>query len=113
MLLLGLALGLVVGAGGVGLAWGFSTGSGAKADAEAVCGIIARTPDPADNVRDINLQYAQRWTIGEVVASIAATDGTYKPLANALREVQTSLRTLRPDKMRVAIDKARQACDDL
>lgn len=113
MLLLGLIIGLVVGAGGVGLAWGFSGGSGDNADADAVCGIVRRTPDPSANFRDISLEYVQRWSISDVAASLAKTNATYQPLADALREVTTTIRVLDLDKMREAIGKARSACDNL
>jgi hypothetical protein len=112
MLLLGLALGLVVGAGGVGLAWGLGS-SGGGTDAEAVCGIVARTPDPPDDFRDLSIEYVRRWSISDVAESIAAADGTYRPLADALRGVVRSLRTLDPDEMRTSIADAREACDDL
>ncbi len=113
MLLLGLIIGLVVGAGGVGLAWGLNGGSGASADARAVCGIVARTPDPPANLRDISTEYARRWSVGDVAASIAATDATYQPLADSLRDVLRTVRSLNPDRMRDAIGKAKQVCADL
>ena len=113
MLVLGVLVGLVVGAGGVGLAWGLSGSSGAAADADAVCGIILRTPDLPEKPDDITLEYTQRWAVSEVAESIAKGDATYRPLADALGDVLTSLRNFRTDDMRTAMGRARQICEDL
>src|SRR5690349_19578269 len=67
--------GLVVGAGGVGLAWaltGKSEATGTDADARAVCGILARTPDPV-NFDQFGLPDAQRWAAtADLATAIAA-----------------------------------------
>jgi hypothetical protein len=114
-LVLGLIVGLLVGAGIVGLTWALTGDSseGAAADAAAVCGIIERTPDPPAELRDITMEYLQRWSVSDVASSIAEADSRYRPLAEALEEVLTTMRTLEPDKMGEAIGKARSACDDL
>lgn len=111
---MGLLVGLVAGAGGVGLAWGFSGGgSGDSADANAICGIVQRTPDPPAKLEDVSLEYLQRWSISDLAVSIAKTNATYQPLADALHEVSGSFRILDFDRMREAIGKARTACDNL
>jgi hypothetical protein len=113
LLVLGVLAGLVVGAGGVGLAWGLSGGSDAAEDASAVCGIVLRTPDLPNEPGDITLEYTQRWAVSEVAASLAAADATYRPLADALRDVMTSLRQFRQDEMRSAMSNAKRICEDL
>jgi hypothetical protein len=113
-LVLGVIIGLVVGAGGVGLAWGLGagTGSAADADARAVCGVLARTPDPA-SYEDLTEEYANRFSISGVATAIAKTDGRYRPLADALDNALNSLRQFDLDAMRQHLRQARDACAQL
>jgi hypothetical protein len=113
VLVLGVLAGLVVGAGGVGLAWGLSGGSDAAEDASAVCGIVLRTPDLPNEPDDITLEYTQRWAVSEVAQSLAAADSTYRPLADALRDVTVALSVFRLDEMRSAMSNAKRVCEDL
>ncbi|MEU8828169.1 hypothetical protein [Streptomyces sp. NPDC048636] len=118
-----LAVGLLLGAGGVGAAWalggddGDTPGSGPTGDAHAACGALDGF-DPAkygakgeDGVIALN-RYA---AAGTLAASAAAGDTRYKPLAEAIRRSQD--RHLREFEFTAAVrkdlDKARSLCDDL
>jgi hypothetical protein len=110
----GLIVGLVLGGGGVAIAWVLTTGAtGVDADADAVCDIVERTGDPPD-MRDMSLEYMRRWAgVGELGASLAEGDASYKPLADALEKVSLAIRAFDVDEMRAAIQESRQRCADL
>jgi hypothetical protein len=108
--------GLVVGGGGVGLALalsGTAEPTGTDADARAVCGILARTPDPV-NFDQFGLPDQQRWAAAaDLSSAIAAVNARYKPLADALTEAQTAVEQLNLPTVRSAAGKARQLCASL
>jgi hypothetical protein len=108
--------GLVVGGGGVALAWaltGKSAATGTDADAQAVCGILGRTPDPT-NFDQFGLPSAERWAAAANLAdAVAAANSRYKPLANALAEAHTAVEQLNLPAVRAAAGKARQICAGL
>ena len=80
-LIVGLVVGLVVGAGGLGLVWALVSGDSAT-DYDAVCGLVART-EPL--TKDFELGDLRRLSgVGELAAAMAEADSTHKPLAAAL-----------------------------
>ncbi|MBK1789318.1 hypothetical protein [Prauserella cavernicola] len=115
--LLGLVAGLVVGGGGVGLGWLFSSSSGdegAQADAAAACDILDRTPEVD---LDADLSGFFRLSAASALAAAAAeVDGAYEPVNGALREVgqyvQRRMDT-ESDDFVAALDAARAACSEL
>ncbi|TDV56042.1 hypothetical protein CLV71_102103 [Actinophytocola oryzae] len=85
----GVAIGLAIGAGGLGLAWALSSGTNVDEDYDALCGLVVRT-EPI--TRDFELADIRRLSgISELAAAMAETDSTHKPLAEALeRSVQAA-----------------------
>jgi hypothetical protein len=108
--------GLVIGGGGVGLAWALTAKSdptGTDADAQAVCGILARTPDPV-NFDQFGLADAERWAAaGNLADAVAAVNARYRPLADALRDAHNAVTQLDLPNVRSAAGKARQLCANL
>lgn len=117
-LLAGLVIGLVVGAAAVGVAWAISasTGSdGAEADAEAVCGVIERTPVAKDakDMKNISLEDVRRWGVAEVGPSLAKQNPDLKPLGDAMQKVLPSIQRFDIEKANEAIDQVKELCADL
>jgi hypothetical protein len=108
--------GLIIGGGGVGLVWtlsGTSDPTGTDADAKAVCGILARTPDPV-NFDQFGLPEQQRWAAAaDLSGAVAAVNARYKPLSDALTEAQNAVAQLNLPAVRSAAGKARQLCASL
>lgn len=116
-LLVGLVIGLVIGAGALGLAWTLSgsdsageTSADPAADAEAVCGIVARTPTITE---DTPVDELRRWGVGEVGPSLADQDPTYEPLNEALQRAMRAMQRFDVNELREATDQVKQLCDDL
>ncbi|WP_133901336.1 hypothetical protein [Actinophytocola oryzae] len=88
-MVVGVAIGLAIGAGGLGLAWALSSGTNVDEDYDALCGLVVRT-EPI--TRDFELADIRRLSgISELAAAMAETDSTHKPLAEALeRSVQAA-----------------------
>jgi hypothetical protein len=116
-LLLGAVAGLVIGAGGIGLAWALSggvTAGGAHADAEAACAAVNRSgevnPDDEINIR--------RWiSAGDLAVAAAAADPAFTPLADALSDVtglfiETGADPRGPEAG-ATVDRAKRLCADL
>jgi hypothetical protein len=109
-LILGLVVGLVIGAGVLGLVWTVSVPDGAKADAEAVCGILERTDLPD---KDVPMEELRRWSAADVGPSLAKEDPDLKALGDALEKVYVSIRTLDRAEMESATAEVKEQCDDL
>jgi hypothetical protein len=108
-LVVALALGLVAGAGGLGLAWVLSSdGSGADADYAAVCGLIARTEPLTE---EFEMGDMRRLTgVGELAAALAETDPTHKPLATALEESVLAAQSFDLDQAGTSLRRAQAIC---
>ena len=109
-LILGLVLGVLVGAGILGLVWALSGSSGAEADAEAVCGVVARTEIPG---RDTPLEDLRRWGVAEVGPSMAEQNSAYKPLADALEKALNAMHQFDTDEMTDSVRRVRELCADI
>jgi hypothetical protein len=114
-LVVALVVGLVVGAGAIGLTWMLSAPSDAEADAAAVCGILERTPALTDekSMEDISQEDFRRWAVSEVGPSMAKRDPDLKPLADALGKILPSVQRFDIDGAKKAINRANELCDDL
>jgi hypothetical protein len=110
LLVIAAVVGLVVGAGVVGLVWLLTgTSSGRDADIAAVCEIVERTPDPTDP-DSITLEYVQRWTVSDLAASVAKDKPEYQPLADSLNRVVQYMQLLALDETRTAVRETREIC---
>jgi hypothetical protein len=109
-LILGLVLGVLVGAGILGLFWALSGSSGAKADAEAVCGVVSRTELPG---KDTPLEHLRRWGVAEVGPSMAEQNSAYKPLADALEKAVHAMRQFDTEEMTDSVQRVRDLCADI
>lgn len=109
-LLVGLVIGLVIGAGALGLAWALSGSDGAQADAEAVCGVVSRTPEITE---DSPVEDFRRWGVAEVGPSLAEQDSRYEPLNEALERAMRAMQEFDTEELRASTDRVRQLCDDL
>jgi hypothetical protein len=105
-LVVGLAIGLVFGAGITSLVWAL-TGDGESDDVAAVCGIVERTPLPDENTP---VEELRRWGIGEVMPSVAKANPEWQPLADALEEAVRRMQQFDFDGMREAVDRAKGYC---
>ena len=109
--LAGLAAGLVLGAGVVGLIWatsGLDAADGARADAAAVCGVGERTPLPTN---DTPIEDLRRWGVAEVGPSLAKQDPSLRPLADALEQAYRAMTVFDMKKMSDAVTRAKQICE--
>ncbi|MEV7421829.1 MULTISPECIES: hypothetical protein [unclassified Streptomyces] len=118
--MIALAVGLVLGGGGVGAAWALSGGGeepGARADAVAACAALDgfdeskyMTKGPAGEVA------SHRWGAAYSLSRAAAAgDAAYKPLATTLQEATDRIMmTFKVDaEVKAGIGKARDLCADL
>ncbi|MGW9476549.1 hypothetical protein ACWGRK_00110 [Saccharomonospora azurea] len=115
----GLVVGLLVGGGGVGLAWTLmspgSADAGAEADAHAACEIVERTPRIVAT-KESNADLL-RWS-GAVSLAWAASDqdetytGLYKAVLKPYHLFQTTYTTEGPE-FDQAMQAARDACAEL
>ncbi|AIJ21317.1 hypothetical protein AMETH_1225 [Amycolatopsis methanolica 239] len=109
-----LVVGLVVGAGIVGLVWIGSGPGAAAADADAACAAVARTTS-----LEPDTQYAgfQRWgAASQLAAAAAEQEPRYQALADALKApLEIVMRTFEASgpQFDAAMNRARSACDDL
>ncbi|SDX97518.1 hypothetical protein SAMN05421504_104100 [Amycolatopsis xylanica] len=90
----GVVLGLLVGGGGVAIAWSATatsdTPSGAAADAAAACLVIGKAEIPT--LKGLDLTVARRWdAAAELAEAAAAGDAGYQPLADSLAKVRQSM----------------------
>ncbi|MEU6646237.1 hypothetical protein ABZ863_27340 [Saccharomonospora sp. NPDC046836] len=115
LVVLALAAGLLLGGGGVGLAWLLtsSEAEGAAADAEAACTVVRRTTDldPVENVAAY-----RRWAGAAEIAAAGEADKRYQPLADAVRKPVNILQQMMSTDSQEytdALSAARQACADL
>jgi len=110
-LLLGLLVGLVVGAGAVGLAWALSGSDGVEADAEAMCGIVERTPPLSEDISQLEVR---RWAVVEVAPSLAEADPRYQPLADTFADAINAFRAeLDVERAQELVDRALRLCEEL
>lgn len=109
-LYVGLIGGIVAGAAVVGLTWALSGSDGVDADAEAVCGIIERTPAYTEDASEEDMR---RWGVTEVGPSLAAQDAKYQPLADALSEALERVRQFDLEGMEDTVARVNELCDDL
>ncbi|UQS22909.1 hypothetical protein L1857_08805 [Amycolatopsis thermalba] len=114
LVMVALVVGLVVGAGAVGLVWIGSGPDAAGSDAEAACAAVART-----TALDPQTQYAgfQRWgAAAQLAAAAAEQEPRYRTLADALQApvdiVMRSFAAAGPE-FDAAVARARSACADL
>ncbi|MGH3878362.1 MAG: hypothetical protein ACRDSK_15140 [Actinophytocola sp.] len=114
-MIIGLVIGLVVGAGVLGAVWALSEPSGAEADAEAVCGVIARTPVPtsAKAMSQMSEEDYRRWAVAEVGPSFAEQNPDLKPLAEALQDIHPAIQQFDFEKAAAAVERAKELCGDL
>jgi hypothetical protein len=106
----GLVGGIVAGAAAVGLTWMLSGSDGVEADAEAVCGIIERTPAFTTDVASEDLR---RLAVADVGPSLAKQDPEYRPLADALTRMLDSMQQFDEEEMKRSSDQVKELCDDL
>jgi hypothetical protein len=106
-----LVVGLVFGAGGLGLVWALSSGgsgSDTTADYVAVCGLIART-EPL--TKDFELGDMRRLGgVSELAAALAEADSTHKPLADALEKSIRAAQSFDLDQSRTSLRRAQDIC---
>lgn len=106
-LITGLALGLVVGAGGLGLAWALSSDDSGT-DYDAVCGLITRT-EPLS--KEFELGDMQRLGgVSQLAAALAEDDPTHKPLAEALDESVRAAQMFDLDQSSTSLRQAQAIC---
>lgn len=108
-LVLGLVIGLVFGAGIASVVWVLTGDRGGNDDVAAVCGVVERTPVPN---QDTPIEELRRWSVSEVMPSVAKEYPEYQPLADALDKVAMSLRQLDTDSLQDAVDEAKSLCAD-
>jgi len=107
MLVAGLVIGLVVGGGGLGLAWMLSSGSSGT-DIDAVCDLVART-EPL--TKDFELGDMRRLAgVGELAAALAEDDPTHKPLATALEEGVRAAQNFDLEQSGTSLRRAQDIC---
>jgi hypothetical protein len=106
--LAGLVAGLVFGAGITSLVWAL-TGGGGNDDVAAVCGVVGRTPVPED---DTPVEDLQRWSIADVMPSVAKEHPEYRPLADALEKAVRAMQVGDRAEMRASVDRAKELCAD-
>ena len=108
-LLVGTVIGLVLGAGIASLVWSLVTDEdgAANADVAAVCGVVERTPVPD---QDTPFEEMRRWSVGEVLPSVAKANPEYQPLADAMQKTVRSMQSMDFDEMRSSIDEVKRLC---
>ncbi|MPZ80730.1 MAG: hypothetical protein GEV28_10170 [Actinophytocola sp.] len=118
-MVVGLVVGLVVGAGAVGLTWtlvgGGEADAGAPADAAAACAILDRNGS-ADLLETEDETPLRRFGAAVELAALAAgQDDRYRPLDEALQEARALLveRFESGEEFEAAVAKAKELCADL
>lgn len=107
-LVAGLIVGLVVGAGGLGLTWALSS-DGSGTDYDAMCGLITRT-EPL--TKEFELGDMQRLGgVSQLAAALAEADSTHKPLAEALDESVRAAQMFDLDQSSTSLRRAQAICD--
>lgn len=103
----GLVVGLVVGAGGLGLVWALGSG-GSGTDYDAVCGLVVRTePLP----KEFELGDMQRLGgVAQLAAALAESDSTHKPLAEALDKSIRAAQMYDLDQSSTSLRRAQAIC---
>ena len=106
-----LVIGLVIGAGGLGLVWVLtSDSSDGDTDYTAVCELIVRT---GPLTKDFELGDMRRLAgVGELAAALAEDDPTHKPLATALEEIVRSAQAFDLEQSGTALRRAQAICRD-
>jgi hypothetical protein len=116
-LVAGLAVGLLVGGGGVGLAWAFTSGASddaAQNDAAAACMAIEESEVPSAEDDELPLDLMRRWAgAGELAGAAAEADSGYQSLADELETVSRGIATFEFDQVEEAAQNAKDLCADL
>jgi hypothetical protein len=108
-LLVGIVIGLLVGAGGLGLAWALSPGDSGGEDVEAVCGLVART-EPLS--KDFAVGDMRRLAgVSELAAALAEADQAHQPLAGALEDSVRAAQMFDLPKSGSSLREAQEICD--
>lgn len=111
-LVAGLLIGLLVGAGGLGLVWALTsggTGSGGD-DYEVVCGLVVRTEPLTE---DYELGDVRRLAgVGELAAALAEEDPTRQPLADELEKSVRAVKLFEVDQAGTSLRRAQDICRD-
>ncbi|MEU5080867.1 MULTISPECIES: hypothetical protein [Streptomyces] len=117
------AAGLVLGAGGVGIAWALSgddgsSGDGAADDARRACVTLESFDESADMDNDAqrNIAFNRLGGATALSAAAAAGDREYKPLADAVQQVlnhQMRADDFTDPGFRKDLKAARSLCDRL
>jgi len=109
-------VGLVLGAGVVGLWWSLSADSddGAGADAAAACAAVARTPRFTE-IKDVTLPSVRRLAAAsELMAVAAEADAAYRAPAEALDNIQQRIQNLDLGReFNQELDKVTDLCADV
>ena len=112
----GALLGLLLGAGGVAIAWSAKATSdvpsGAEADAAAACLVIGKAETPT--LKGLDLTVARRWdAAAELAEAAAAGDAGYRPLADSLAKVRQAMQlTNLGIEFTSSITRAKEFCAD-
>jgi hypothetical protein len=126
--LLAIVLGLVLGAGAVGLTWFMTARSAAEArwagdnalsDARAACTALGRVPDlgsfaaPAEGSSGANSMFYQLSGAAYLAQAAGTMDANYQPLSDALRNADQVIKQnypANPALVSAALVSARAAC---
>jgi hypothetical protein len=118
--LLALVLGLVLGAGAVGLSWFLTVASGAEPmegaaprDAASACSALARVPDLSFPITGGDAAGLSRLSAAALLAeSASAEDSRYRTLSDALRTAADTAESaaVTEQSFQQAISTARVAC---
>jgi hypothetical protein len=109
-------VGLLLGGGGVGLAWALTSGgpdSGAESDATFACAAIEDSDIPSDP-EDVPFSLIRRWAgASELAAAAAEADSSYESLAHEFNGVSLGIRSFDFEQVDEAAEKAKDLCADL
>lgn len=111
MVIAGLVVGLVVGAGGLGLVWALSSGGSGTdlgADYDAVCQLVTRT-EPLTEKFELG-DMRRLAGVGELAAALAEADPAHKPLASALEESLRAAQIFDLDQSGTSLRRAQDIC---
>lgn len=106
----GVLLGLLIGGGGVAVAWSATATSDTPSGAAAACLVIDEAETPT--LKGLDLTVARRWdAAAELAEAAAAGDATYRPLADSLAKVrQATQLTNLGIEFTTSITRAKEFC---
>lgn len=108
-MIVGLVVGLVVGAGGLGLAWAVSSG-GSGDDVDAVCGLIERT-QPLTQEFELG-DMRRLGGVSELAAALAEDDPAHQPLAEALQDSVRAAQGFDIPRSAASLRQAQDTCPE-